>query len=167
MSQLIFDLLEYSQIGKDISKLQIDCNKLVHDILSGMPASIQESDAEIHVGELPVVSGFIYLGSVFQNLISNAIKFRKAGTNPVITISATDAGKEFLFEIKDNGIGIEKEYYERIFLIFQRLHTRHEYEGTGIGLSQCKKIIELHGGKIWLESEHGKGSTFKFTIPKM
>ena len=167
MSTLIFDLLEYSRIGKDTSKVQIDCNKMVHDIITGMSASIKECEAEIHVAKLPVLSGFIYLESVFQNLISNAIKFRKAEIHPIITISAIDKGKEFLFEIKDNGIGIEKEYYEKIFIIFQRLHTRREYEGTGIGLSQCKKIIELHGGAIWLESELGKGSTFKFTIPKI
>ena len=167
MSTLIFDLLEYSRIGKDTIKLQIDCNKMVNDVLTSMSVSVKECEAEIHVTKLPVLSGFIYLESVFQNLISNAIKFRKAGTHPIITISATDKGKEFLFEVKDNGIGIEKEYYERIFIIFQRLHTRREYEGTGIGLSQCKKIIELHGGQIWLESNLGKGSIFKFTIPKI
>ncbi|MEP7264491.1 MAG: ATP-binding protein, partial [Bacteroidota bacterium] len=84
----------------------------------------------------------------------------------IINISASDTGKEFLFSIEDNGIGIEKEYYDRIFIIFQRLHVRTEYAGTGIGLSLSKKIIELHGGKIWVESEFGKGSTFYFTMPK-
>ncbi|HTB06534.1 MAG TPA: CHASE3 domain-containing protein [Bacteroidia bacterium] len=166
MSQLIFDLLEYSRIGKDTSKIPIDCNMLVSEVLADMAASIKESGAEIKVNKLPTVKGFIYLRSLFQNLISNAIKFRQAGIPPIITISATDKGKEFLFSIKDNGPGIEKVYHEKIFLIFQRLHTRAEYEGTGIGLSQCKKIVELHGGKIWVESELGKGSIFNFTIPK-
>lgn len=166
MSQLIFDLLEYSRIGKNTSKIPIDCNKLVSEVLTDMSASIKESHAEIHTGKLPDVNGFISIKSVFQNLISNAIKFRKEGVHPVVTISATDKGKEYLFTIKDNGIGIEKIYHDRIFLIFQRLHTRSEYAGTGIGLAYCRKTIELHGGKIWVESELAKGSTFNFTIPK-
>jgi signal transduction histidine kinase/CHASE3 domain sensor protein len=166
MSQLIFDLLEYSRIGKDMNKISINCNELVSEVLTDMAANIKESGAEIHVEKLPVVNGVVYLKSLFQNLISNAIKFQRERAHPVISISATDKGKEFLFSIKDNGIGIEKAYHERIFLIFQRLHTRTEYAGTGIGLSQCKKAVELHGGKIWVESEPGKGSTFKFTIPK-
>lgn len=165
MSNLIFDLLAYSRIGKDMVKSTTDCNKLLDEILTDLTVIIKETAAEIHVDALPVINCFD-LKSVFQNLILNAIKFRKPNTPPVITISATDTGKEYLFAIKDNGIGIEKEYYDRIFVIFQRLHTRVEYEGTGIGLSQCKKIIELHGGKIWVESELGKGSAFYFSIPK-
>ena len=166
MSNLIFDLLEYSRIGKDVTRSAIDCDKLVHEILADMSASIKESGAQIHTARLPVIKGYIYLKSLFQNLISNAIKFRAKGTTPVINISVTDRGKEFLFSVGDKGIGIEKEYHERIFIIFQRLHTRAEYEGTGIGLSQCRKIAELHGGKLWVESEPGNGSTFYFTIPK-
>jgi signal transduction histidine kinase len=166
MSNLIFDLLEYSRIGKDVSKSVVDCDKLVHDILTDMAADIKENNAEIHVSKLPVVNGFPYLKSLFQNLLSNGIKFHKAGTHPVIQISAVDKGSEFQFLIKDNGIGIEKIYQEKIFIIFQRLHSRAEYEGTGIGLSQCKKIVELHGGKIWVDSEPGKGTAFIFTIPK-
>lgn len=166
MSKLIFDLLEYSRIGKDMTMRATDCHTLVHEILTDLTAIIKENDAEIHIGQLPVIISYD-LKSVFQNLILNAIKFKKEGITPVINISASDAGKEFLFSIKDNGIGIEKEYFSRIFIIFQRLHTRFEYPGTGIGLSLCKKIIELHGGKIWVESEFGKGSTFYFTIPKI
>jgi signal transduction histidine kinase len=166
MSNLIFDLLEYSRIGKDMNKTAIDCNKLVNEILDDMSASIKESGAKIQVAKLPVVNGYVYMKSLFQNLLSNAIKFRANGIHPIVKISITDKGKEFLFSVYDNGIGIEKEYHERIFIIFQRLHTRAEYEGTGIGLSQCRKIVELHGGKIWVESEPGKGSTFNFTIPQ-
>lgn len=165
MSNLIFDLLEYSRIGKEMSKHETDCDLLVHEILADLSAIIEESGAEIHVKKLPVLTCYD-LKSVFQNLILNAIKFRKTGIPPIVHISSSDTGKEFLFKIKDNGIGIEKEYYDRIFIIFQRLHSRFEYEGTGIGLSQCKKIVELHGGKIWVESELGKGTTFYFTIPK-
>lgn len=165
MSKLIFDLLEYSRIGKDMAMRVTDCDKLVREILIDLTAIIKESGAEIHIEKLPMINCY-NLKSVFQNLIINAIKFKKAGIPPVITISASDTGKEFLFAIEDNGIGIEKEYYSRIFIIFQRLHTRFEYAGTGIGLSLCKKIIELHGGEIGVESEFGKGSTFYFTIPK-
>ncbi|MEO6229712.1 MAG: ATP-binding protein [Ferruginibacter sp.] len=165
MSKLIFDLLEYSRIGKGMAIRTIDCDKLVHEILIDCAAIIEESGAEILIEKLPVIKCYD-LKSVFQNLILNAIKFKKKDISPVINISATDTGKEFLFTIKDNGIGIEKEYYDRIFIIFQRLHLRTEYAGTGIGLSLTKKIIEMHGGKIWVESVFGKGSTFYFTIPK-
>jgi light-regulated signal transduction histidine kinase (bacteriophytochrome) len=165
MSNLIFDLLKYSRIGKDMTKKATDCNKLVHDILSDLTAIIKESGAIIHIEKLPIIKCY-ELKSVFQNLIINAIKFRKKDKVPVVNIAATDTGKEFLFTIKDNGIGIEKEYYDRIFIIFQRLHLRTQYAGTGIGLSLTKKIIEMHGGKIWVESELGKGSTFNFIIPK-
>jgi light-regulated signal transduction histidine kinase (bacteriophytochrome) len=102
---------------------------------------------------------------VFQNLISNAIKFRKPDTQPIITISVKKDDSTFTFSVKDNGIGIEKNYYERIFVIFQRLHNQKEFPGSGIGLAHCKKIIEMHGGEIWVESEPGRGSTFYFTIP--
>lgn len=165
MSNLIFDLLEYSRVGKDMSKSLTDCNKLVDEILTDLSAIIEESGAEINTKNLPVINCYD-LKSVFQNLILNAIKFKKKDTAPIVDISATDTGKEFLFTIKDNGIGIEKEYFERIFIIFQRLHLRTEYAGTGIGLSLTRKIIEIHGGKIWVESKFGKGSTFYFTIPK-
>ena len=165
MSNLIFALLEYSRIGKEMSKTTTDCDKLVHEILSDLRIIINESAAEIQVEKLPLINCFD-LKSVFQNLILNAIKFKNQGVPPVINISVSDTGKDFLFLIKDNGIGIEKEYYNRIFVIFQRLHLRTEYAGTGIGLSLSKKIIELHGGEIWVESELGKGSSFYFTIPK-
>ena len=165
MAKLIFDLLEYSRVGKDMAMQETDCNKLVHEILIDLAALIEESGAVINVKELPIIKCYD-LKSVFQNLIINAIKFKKNGISPVVNISATKAGKDFLFTIKDNGIGIEKEYYDKIFIIFQRLHLRTEYAGTGIGLSLIKKIIEIHGGKIWVESVFGEGSTFYFTIPQ-
>ena len=166
MSTLITDLLNYSRIGKDTTLSQIDCNILLQEILKDMTTIIEESGAAINSEKLPVIKGHTYLKSLFQNLLINAIKFRKSDTRPIINITVQDKNTEWLFAIKDNGIGIEKEYHNRIFLIFQRLHTRAEYQGTGIGLAHCKKIIELHGGKLWLESELGKGSTFYFTIPK-
>ncbi len=166
MSLLINDLLEYARIGKDKTISEIDCDKLLHEVLKDMAASIKESGAKIHSEKLPIIKGYVQIKSIFQNLLSNAIKFRKNGTHPVINITAQDKEKEWLFGIKDNGIGIEKTYYDKLFVIFQRLHTRVEYPGTGIGLANCKKIVELHGGTIWVESELGKGSAFYFTIPK-
>ncbi len=166
MSKLIFDLLDYSRIGKGSDKIRIDCNNLLNEVLADMNATIKETHSVIHVGKLPIINGFSYLKSLFMNLLGNAIKFHKPESRPEVSISATETNREYLFEIRDNGIGIDREYNERIFVIFQRLHTRSEYAGTGIGLAQCKKIVELHGGKIWVESEPGKGSTFKFTIPK-
>jgi chemotaxis family two-component system sensor kinase Cph1 len=103
---------------------------------------------------------------VFQNLIGNAVKFRRADQPPSIHVSALPQPGDWLFSVKDNGIGIDPQYLERIFVIFQRLHTRAEYPGTGIGLSICKKVIEHHGGRIWVESELGAGATFHFTLPR-
>ncbi len=165
MSNLIFGLLEYSRVGRDMAKPATDCNQLVQEILTDLAVLIEESDASIHTEKLPVINSYD-LKSVFQNLIINAIKFRKKGIPPVVNISAKETDKEVTFCVEDNGIGIEKEYYERIFIIFQRLHLRTEYAGTGIGLSLVRKIIEMHGGNIWVESAPGKGSSFYFTIPK-
>jgi light-regulated signal transduction histidine kinase (bacteriophytochrome) len=104
------------------------------------------------------------ISRIFQNIIGNAVKF-KGAADPVIEISASHEGNENIFCVKDNGLGIEPQYYDKVFAIFQRLHSRREYPGTGIGLSICKKITERHGGRIWIESEYGKGSKFFFTIP--
>ena len=167
MQTLIRDLLDYSRIGHDKNNTDIDCNLLLKDILNDMTIGIAESKATIHVGELPIVNGYLSgLKSLFQNLISNAIKFKKSDINPIVTISAQAKGQVLVFTIKDNGIGIDKAYFDKLFIIFQRLHNKSEYPGTGIGLANCNKIVELHGGKIWVESELGEGSTFYFTIPK-
>lgn len=166
MQRLIKDLLEYSRVGRDKTKVAVDCNLLMEEVVNDIFQAIQESRAEIHYGLLPVVSGYYSgLKSLFQNLLSNAIKFRKSGTHPIIKINVEPTTKEYIFSIRDNGIGIEKAYYDKLFIIFQRLHQPDEYPGTGIGLAQSKKIVEMHGGKIWVESEPGKGSTFYFTIP--
>ncbi len=126
---------------------------------------IQESDAVITADPLPVVpTDAAQLTHVFQNLIANAIKFRSERT-PEIQVSARRQDDAWLFWVRDNGIGIEPQYHERIFVIFQRLHTRTKYPGTGIGLAICKRIVERHGGKIWVESQPGQGSTFYFTLP--
>jgi light-regulated signal transduction histidine kinase (bacteriophytochrome) len=112
------------------------------------------------------VGNYTKLKQVFQNLINNAIKFQIKGTPPKIEITCEDLVDKYQISIKDNGIGIEQKYMEKIFLVFQRLHTKIEYEGSGIGLAICKKIVEQHGGDIWVESELGKGSTFSFTLKK-
>jgi len=167
MQSLIKDLLDYSRVGNDKIKEPIDCNILVNDILSDMALSISESKSVIHLEKLPIVHCYsTEIKSLFQNLISNAIKFRKKDYHPTISISAQAKGMEWHFVVRDDGIGIEKKYYDKLFVIFQRLHNKDEYSGTGIGLAQCKKIVEHHGGTIWVESELGTGSTFNFTIPK-
>jgi len=165
MQLLIKDLLDYSGIGYDKQLDTIDCNKMLAEVLGDMETCIRETRAKINVDRLPAVRGYTELRLVFQNLISNAIKFRKQASDPVVHISAVSKNNEWLFSVHDNGIGIEPEYFERIFTIFQKLHSRKEYPGSGIGLAHCKKIIGMHGGKIWVESEPTRGGTFYFTIP--
>jgi PAS domain S-box-containing protein len=167
MEILITDLLEYTRIENDKKIVDVDCNLLVQEILKDMENTISEAKAEIQVEKLPTVKAHATrIRSLFQNLIANAIKFRKKDTVPVIRICASERTKEWIFEVSDNGIGIENIYFEKIFRLFQRLHNRNENPGTGLGLANCKKIVELRGGRIWVESEVGKGSSFFFTIPK-
>jgi PAS domain S-box-containing protein len=166
MKILIKDLLDYSRIGRKQEWEQVDCNIMLQDVLSDLGTAIDETGAEIKTGRLPVVRGYpTEIKQLFQNLIINAIKFRKKNTTPQIKISAENTRGYWQFAFADNGIGIQEKHNERIFVIFQRLHNRSEYEGSGIGLSHCKKIVELHHGRIWVESALGKGSTFYFTIP--
>ncbi len=167
MKQQIDDLLAYSRVNRmGTAFIPLQCSDVIESVLANLRLAIEESRAEITVGALPSLMGdAVQLAQVFQNLLSNAIKFRKP-SNVCISIDSEDNDKEWIISVKDNGIGIDMEYSERIFLIFQRLHTVSEYPGTGIGLAICKKIIERHGGRIWVESKNGEGSTFRFTIPK-
>jgi signal transduction histidine kinase len=165
MKVLITDLLEYSRIGNKKELAQVDCNVILKEVVDDLNVAIGESNAHVTAGELPVITGYpTEIKQLFQNLIFNAIKFRKKDIAPWITVAAKRDGDYWKFEFADNGIGIAPEHHTRIFIIFQRLHTRNEYPGSGIGLSHCKKIVELHKGKIWLESETGQGTTFYFTI---
>jgi light-regulated signal transduction histidine kinase (bacteriophytochrome) len=165
MRTLIKDLLDYSRIGRKQEVASVDCNEIVSTVLDDLGSAIKEAGANIKTGELPMISGYkTELKQLFQNLIINAIKFRKKEVHPEIEIASHRVNGGYEFMIKDNGIGIPAEHSERIFIIFQRLHTRTEYEGSGIGLSHCKKIVELHGGKIWVKSKPGEGSAFHFTI---
>ncbi|MCL5127101.1 YfiR/HmsC family protein [Algibacter sp. L4_22] len=173
MRTQIDDLLEYSKLGKSKDKTNVDCNDLLNEITSDIANAITRFNAKIIYQDLPTVSGSkVELRGVFQNLINNAIKFKKVGVSPQVTINYTtfileEQNKAFWqFEVTDNGIGIAEKHKHKIFSIFQRLHSREEYEGTGIGLSFCKKIVESLGGEIWFESELNKGTTFFFTIPK-
>ena len=165
MRSLIHGLLDYSRIGKESQLIDVDVNKLIRDVQVDLKLLIEDAQAEIIADELPVVSAFeIEIRQMFTNLITNAIKFRAAGQKPVIYISGKEKRGVWTFSVKDNGIGIPKNFHEKIFVIFQRLHSRETYEGTGIGLAHCHKIAQLHKGDIWVESEEGKGSTFYFTV---
>lgn len=168
MQELINDLLLYSRVdtkGKEF--VRTACSEIVAIALANLRVSISESSAVVNCAELPVISADrSQLLQVFQNLIGNAIKFRSENV-PAVTVSAEDAGKNWLFSVNDNGLGFDMKYGERIFVIFQRLHTKEMYPGSGIGLAVCKKIIERHGGSIWAESEPGKGTKFSFTLPKL
>ncbi|HKI47566.1 MAG TPA: ATP-binding protein, partial [Balneolales bacterium] len=166
MSNLIKALLDYSLIGRERKLERVDCNQLVSEVTGNLYHAIHENSAKIIVGELPKLdANFIELELLFQNLIGNAIKFRKKDISPEITIKASKRNDVWEFSIHDNGIGIDEKFQEKIFNIFQRLHNKSEFEGTGIGLAHCKKIVSLYGGNIWVESTPGEGSTFHFTLP--
>ncbi len=168
MKQMILDLLEYSRLTRVEKRCQpLKIEDMLLDIFDNLNFLIRENNAQITYGALPIVfadEGQLF--RVFQNLIENAIKFKKENEDPKIHISAyfDQKNKEHVFSVSDNGIGIEDQYFNRIFSLFQRLHTKEEYEGTGIGLSISKRIIESHGGRMWVESEYGAGSTFYFTL---
>ena len=163
---LINDLLDYSRVGTRGKEFVItEFDTVLEKILGNLKKAIEESDAKVTIDPLPslMVDGG-QIGQLFQNLISNAIKFR-GNVPPQIHISSEKNENKWTFSVRDNGIGIDPEYSSRIFEIFQRLHSKEEYPGSGIGLAICKKIVERHGGNIWIESEPGKGTSFYFSIP--
>ena len=166
MQRLIQDLLTYSRVGTRGKSFEpTDCNEVLGLAVANLQLAIQEAHAVVTHDELPpVLADASQLAQLFQNLVGNAVKFRGPEA-PRVHVSAARQGTDWVFSVRDNGIGIDAAFAERIFIIFQRLHARGEYPGTGIGLSLCKKIVERHGGKIWVESESGKGATFLFTIP--
>jgi len=166
MQTLINDLLAYSRAGTRAGELApTDAGAALRQALANLEASIRETAAEIAHGQLPTVrADGTQLVQLFQNLVGNAMKFR-GNAPPKIRVDACREEDHWLFFVRDNGIGMDPEYRDRIFLIFQRLHARNEYPGTGIGLAICKKIVDRHGGRIWVESQPGQGSTFYFTLP--
>ena len=167
MKKLIMDLLEYSRVGSNKDDYAfIESNILLQEVVNVFYSRIEEMKASIVIEHLPDLRGNrTQLFQLFQNLIGNALKYH-SGESPEIRISGTEEANQFVFHVKDNGIGIKPVFFEKIFVLFQRLHHKNEYSGTGIGLAICKKIVEKHGGKIWVASEPGKGSCFSFSISK-
>jgi light-regulated signal transduction histidine kinase (bacteriophytochrome) len=168
MQALIQDLLSYARVGaRQVKFVPVDTARVLRDALANLRAAIEESGAQVsHEETLPTISGdATQLTQLFQNLIGNALKFRREDCPLQIRIGAASRERRAEFAIGDNGIGIAESDFDRIFQVFQRLHERGKYPGTGIGLAVCKKIVERHDGEIWVESEPGKGTTFHFTLP--
>jgi PAS domain S-box-containing protein len=168
MQGLIEDLLTYSRAGATVRELsEISSERSLNEALEGLGMTIEESGAVVTHDTLPAIrSDSAQLALVFQNLVGNAIKYRGVERPRVHVSAVMDGSKDWIFSVRDNGLGIEAEYFERIFVLFQRLHGRNEFKGTGIGLAICKKVVERLGGKIWVESKPAQGSTFKFSIPE-
>ena len=166
MQALLEDLLAFSRVGRNgVVPAPTDANSAVDESLKNLALALKEHNVTVTCNPLPTIfADHFQIVQLFQNLLGNAIKFR-AKQNPCITISAEQKGREWLFSVFDNGIGIAEEHKDLVFKIFQRLHTRTEYSGNGVGLAICKKIVEHNGGRIWVESELGRGSNFRFTFP--
>jgi len=166
MSNLIKGLLEYSRIGQESVMKKVDLNVVVNEVIADLGLWIKNANAKIEISSLPSVQSYdVELHILFQNLIGNALKF-KSEDPPVIKISAVQEEEEWKFAVSDNGIGIEPQYSDKIFKLFQRLHLNDKYKGSGLGLAQCFKIVtELHNGKIWFEENKDGGSIFYFTLP--
>ena len=166
MKTLINDLLAYARVGSRGKPLErVEMQEALGQALSNLAMAVNESRAQVTCDRLPAVIGDRQqLAELFQNLIGNAIKFQSNGA-PCVHVGAERRDGEWIVSVRDNGIGIDPQFRERIFVIFQRLHGREQYPGTGIGLAICKKIVTRHGGRIWADSEAGKGATFSFTLP--
>jgi PAS domain S-box-containing protein len=169
MSMLVRSMLDFGRLGRDKKLSATDCNLCLSNVIADLNNLIIQNGATVIIeNTLPVLNVYqVEFRQLFQNLINNAVKFRKEAIPPVIKIGCVDKDDSVEFYITDNGIGIDEKHSKRIFQIFQRLHSSDEFEGHGIGLANCKKIVEMHGGNIWVESDTGQGSTFKFTIPKL
>jgi light-regulated signal transduction histidine kinase (bacteriophytochrome) len=165
MQALIDDLLTYSRVGRaEVPQQHVDLNDVMRDVRVNLVSSFKDTGGVLEVGKLPAVEGNPTLfAQLMQNLVANAIKFHGEAP-PQICVSCQKRDDELVITVQDNGIGIAPEHQQRVFQVFQRLHSRSEYEGTGIGLAVCKKIVEQYGGRIWIESELGRGSTFYFTL---
>jgi light-regulated signal transduction histidine kinase (bacteriophytochrome) len=167
MKRLILDLLEYSRVNSSkLEKEDVDIEDIIEELKVTYKSQLNETGACINTERLPVVRGNkMQLLQLFQNLIGNALKYRSAHP-PIVSIYCEEDDLQYKISLKDNGIGIDPKFFNKIFIIFQRLHNREQYSGTGIGLAICKKIIDKHGGRIWVTSTGDVGSTFHFTLPK-
>jgi PAS domain S-box-containing protein len=170
MQRLILDLLSYSRLTQKSGAKEledIDLNETLRTIAISLGIVVEESKTELIIPDMPKIKGsYTHISQLFQNLISNAIKYKQKEKAPIVELSWSENSSHWLFKIADNGIGINKKYFDRIFVIFQRLHNKQEYSGTGIGLALCKKIVDQHGGEISLSSEENEGSCFHFSIKK-
>lgn len=168
MTKMINDLLEYSRVGRTNKQKEVtDLNTIIDNVKTLLQISIKEKNAELRYDNLPQVYAVpVLMELLFQNLITNALKYSKEGMGCKIEITASSQSKQWVIGVSDNGIGIAPENHEIIFGVFKKLHNKDEYEGTGIGLSVCQRIINYHGGKIWVESKLGEGAVFYFTLPK-
>jgi len=168
MGQQVEDVLDYTRsLDVDLTFEQVELAQLLTDVLVNLRGTIKETSAEITLGDLPVISGYKpQLQSLFQNLILNAIKYSAKGSTPVINVSATETEHSYLIAVRDNGIGIDEGYFDQVFELFRRLHTRADYPGTGIGLTLCRRVAENHKGSITISSVPGEGSTFTVSFPK-
>jgi light-regulated signal transduction histidine kinase (bacteriophytochrome) len=166
MQRLIHDLLAYSRVGTKAQQMrETSSEEALRQALMNLRGAIEDSGAQVTHDPLPiVVADEVQLVQVFQNLVGNAIKYQGPGVPQVHISAARSDGKKWVFSVQDNGLGIEPQYFDKIFGMFQRLHKRDEFSGTGIGLAICKKIVERHGGSIWVESQPGRGSTFRFAL---
>lgn len=167
MRNLIMDLLQFSRVQRDeITNTPVSLGEVLGDVRSRLRAALDEDGAQINVGEMPTVAGHSgQLTQLFQNLVGNGLKFCRDGVTPTVDVTATTDGKSTRIRVQDNGIGIAPEHHQRVFEMFKRLHTQDEYEGTGIGLALCRKIVDRHGGDLALESTVGEGTTFVVTLP--
>jgi PAS domain S-box-containing protein len=169
MKALMDDLLLYSRIGRrELAKESVSLDRALDDALASLAPALRDSNATVHREPLPMILGDrAEMTQVFRNLVGNALRYRTEGVAPLVNVSAKDEGEEWIVEVRDNGIGIEPQYFHRIFMIFQKLHPRDHSEGTGIGLAICKKVVERHGGRITVSSELGRGATFAVHLPKL
>ncbi|VTU22687.1 Phytochrome-like protein cph1 [Variovorax sp. PBL-H6] len=168
MKALMDALLLYSRIGRrELVRQPVPLDRALDDALANLAPALRSSNATVHREPLPTVPGDkAEMTQVFQNLVGNALRYRTEGVAPLVSVSARDEGAEWIVEVRDNGIGIEPQYFQRIFMIFQKLHPRDHSEGTGIGLAICKKVVERHGGRISVASGPGQGATFAIHLPK-
>lgn len=170
MARLVDSILEFAKAGDSASEemSEVDMRALANEAVSHLHSAIGEKKAHVRIEDLPLVRGNQeQLFRVFLNLIANAIKYQAQDARPEVVVSGADREGESIFSVRDNGIGIPVQYHERIFGAFQRVHSRSEYEGCGLGLAACKRVVEQHGGRIWVESTLGQGSTFSFAIPRV